>query len=58
VPVQDPDGVEGDQGLALVPVADECDDAVASAEAAQDLDRFEPDVEADPTNVSRRMSRQ
>jgi hypothetical protein len=58
VPVKDPHGVEGDQGLAVVPVADQRDDAVAAAEAAQYLDRFEPDVEADPTNVSRQICRQ
>ena len=58
VSVEDPDGVEGDQRLAVVPVADERDDALATAEAAQDLDRFEPDVEADPTDVSRQIGRQ
>jgi hypothetical protein len=42
----------------VVPVADERDHAIAAAEAAEDLDRLEPDVEPDPTDVSRRTGRQ
>jgi hypothetical protein len=42
----------------VVPVADQRDEPVASAEAAQDLDRLEPDVEADPPDVSRLTGRQ
>jgi hypothetical protein len=56
--VEDAHGVEGDERLAVVPIADQRDEPVASAEATQDLDRLEPDVEADPTDVSRLTGRQ
>ena len=45
----------GAEGFELV---DQRDEAVSPAEATKDLDRFEPDVEADSTDVSRLTGRQ